>query len=161
MSGYDAKYYAAARHIRDYFIAKGFTPEQACAPVANASAESSLNPKALGDHGIAFGLFQLHTDRCELIRDGGQGYKGCGIDLMTFPPIDKQLDAIWHELTHSEHHALAMIKAAKTAYDAGYAMSKYYERPGAVGQAERRGAGSQKWFEWFSTNSAQPDKAGT
>ncbi|MHB1701316.1 MAG: transglycosylase SLT domain-containing protein [Acidobacteriaceae bacterium] len=37
--------------------AKGVTPTTA---VADAYVESGLNPKAVGDHGTSFGLYQLH-----------------------------------------------------------------------------------------------------
>jgi hypothetical protein len=149
---YDAKYYAAARQIRAFFMGKGFTHEQACGWVANASAESSLSASAIGDKGHAFGAFQLHSDRCELIRDGGQGMKGCGIDIMTLPDLKTQLEAVAFELNHSEKHARDKIMWTTTPYDAGYAICHFYERPGAPGQAEKRGQGAEKWAEWFKAN---------
>jgi hypothetical protein len=155
----DASYYVAAQQVVDFWVSKGFTLQQAYGFLANACAESSLNPKARGDYDKALdiykahGLHQLHNDRCLLIRDGGQGYKGCGIDILLYPDIPTQLAAIWWELQHSERHALGLIKQTKTAYDAGWTICHYYERPGAPGQAEKRGKASLEWETWFANRS--------
>jgi hypothetical protein len=49
-----------ARMIEREFAAAGFSPYVAAAAVANAYAESRLNPAAVGDKGASVGLFQLH-----------------------------------------------------------------------------------------------------
>lgn len=138
-----AQYYANAQTIFDFWTSNGFTPEQSCGLLAQADAESSLNPSAVGDHGQAFGLFQLHPGRCDLIK------QGTGFDISKLPDVVTQLHGILFELHHTEHHALAKIQETTTAYDAGYAACKFYERPGAPGQAEKRGANAQKWFSHF------------
>ena len=50
---------------------------------------------------------------------------------------------------YSEQHALKEILAATTAGDAGAAASRFYERPGAKGQAGRRGQLARKWDAYF------------
>jgi hypothetical protein len=52
-------------------------------------------------------------------------------------------------LQHSEQHALTEILAATTAVDTGAVASRFYERPGAHGQAEKRGQLAQKWDAYF------------
>jgi hypothetical protein len=87
---------------------------------------SSLNEKAVGDHGEAFGLHHWRTARIDAIRNG------CGIDLKKAPPLADQL------------------KASRTAYDAGYAACRFWERPGATAQFGKRGATAEKWAVFFS-----------
>src|SRR5271157_4636720 len=68
--------------------------------LANAEAESSLDPAAEGDHvgsgagrvATAFGLHQWHADRIAAIKAGS------GIDIVTFPPVEIQAEAVWWEL---------------------------------------------------------------
>ena len=69
-----AAYYATAKTIHDFWIGKGCTPNHAAGWLTQADAESSLNPKAVGDHGKSFGLHQLRDPRLALIK------AGCGID---------------------------------------------------------------------------------
>jgi hypothetical protein len=117
--------------------------------LAQADAESSLDPDAIGDRDEAFGLHQLHMDRIKLIRDGNKRWPGRGIDISKSPAIPLQHDAVFWELQHSEQHALKEILAATTAGDAGAAASRFYERPGAMGQAEKRGQLARKWDAYF------------
>jgi hypothetical protein len=144
-----AQYFANARAIYDWWRARGMSHVFACAMLAQADAESSLDPSAIGDHDEAFGLHQLHMDRIKLIRDGDKQWPGRGIDISKLPAIPPQLDAVFWELRHSEQHALTEILAATTAVDAGAAASRFYERPGANGQAEKRGQLAQKWDAYF------------
>lgn len=143
-------YYANAKTIYDFWIDVGLTPEQSCGMLAQADAESSLDPKAFGDKGHAYGLHQIHMDRIVLIRDGNSVYDGCGIDISTFPPLEDQLNGVWWELQNSKHKALAFIQSAKTATEAGSLACQYYEVPGAPGQLEKRGVLAQKWFDYFN-----------
>jgi hypothetical protein len=50
-----------AKVIEETLISKGITPRLARAATINAYAESKLNPIAVGDHGRAVGVFQLHS----------------------------------------------------------------------------------------------------
>lgn len=144
-----AQYFENARAIYDWWRARGMSHVFACAMLAQADAESSLDPSAIGDHDEAFGLHQLHMDRIKLIRDGDKEWPGCGIDISKLPAIPTQLEAVLWELRRSERHALKEILAATTASDAGAAASRFYERPGAKGQAERRGQLARKWDAYF------------
>jgi hypothetical protein len=143
MSKAPATYYAAAKIIYDFWIGEGFSDAFACGMLAQADAESSLNPLAVGDGGKAFGLFQLHRDRCEAIE------AGCKIDLTLLPSVAVQCRAALWELRHTEKHALAHIQAATTAYDAAVAACHYYERPGAPGQDAKRGVKAANWHTYF------------
>ena len=145
----EAHYFANARAIYAWWRARGMSHVFACAMLAQADAESSLDPDAIGDHLEAFGLHQLHMDRIELIRDGDKQWPGCAIDISKLPAIPLQLDAVFWELQHSEQHALTEILAATTVGDAGAAASRFYERPGANGQAEKRGQLARKWDAYF------------
>lgn len=144
-----AQYFENAREIYAWWRARGMSHVFACAMLAQADAESSLDPGAVGDHDEAFGLHQLHMDRIKLIRDGDKQWPGRGIDISKLPAIPTQLDAVFWELRHSEQHALQEILAATTAGDAGAAASRFYERPGAKGQAEKRGQLARKWDAYF------------
>lgn len=143
-------YYANAAQIYKFWLAAGFSPAQAAGLLAQADAESSLNPNAVGDHDTAFALHQWHGDRAAVIKGG------CGIDLKKLPPLDEQLKAALWELEHPEHGALARIKASKTAYDAGYAAARFWERPGSTIQYGKRGDKAESWATYFSKNPANP-----
>jgi hypothetical protein len=137
-------YYPNARTIYKFWLAAGFTLAQAAGLLAQADAESSLDIKAVGDHGEAFGLNQWHGARVDAIRNG------CGVDLEALPPLADQLNAALWELQHTEKHALSAIKAARTAYDAGYAGCRFWERPGSTAQYAKRGDRAEWWATYFS-----------
>ena len=145
----ETQYYANAREIHAFWIAKNETAIFASAMLAQADAESSLDPCAIGDNHEAFGLHQLHMDRIRLIRDGNGTWPGCGIDVSALPPVAKQLVAVWWELQHSEMHALKMIREAKTAYDAGFAACAFYERPASPRESDKRGKRAMFWTSYF------------
>jgi hypothetical protein len=138
-SDYDSN----AATIYQFWLAVGLTPAQACGLLAQADAESSLCPKAVGDHGQAFGLDQWHTSRIDAIRNG------CGVDLKTLPPLTDQLKGALWELTHTEKLAFQRIKDAKTSFDAGYVACRYWERPGSTAQYARRGDIAEAWAAYF------------
>ncbi len=143
------QYYSNAREIHSFWLDRGQTPIFASAMLAQADAESTLDPKAVGDHLEAFGLHQLHMDRIKLIRDGNETWAGCGIDVSLLPPVAEQLAAVWWELNHSEMHALKMIREARTAYDAGFAACAFYERPASSSQRAKRGNRAMFWASYF------------
>ncbi|PPQ39880.1 phage tail tip lysozyme [Rhodoblastus acidophilus] len=143
----DQKTYAAsAAVILKFWRGAGLTFEQACGMLAQADAESSLDPKAVGDHGQAFGLQQWHGDRADAIK------AGCGVDLRALPPLQDQLKAALWELTHTEKRAWIAIQNARTAYDAGYAACRFWERPGSPIQYARRGQKAEAWVTYFRKN---------
>jgi len=148
------QYDANAKTIYAWWRARGMSHVCACAMLAQAEAESSLDPNAVGDRDEAFGLHQLHMDRIKRIRDGDKRWPGCGVDISKLPAISTQLEGVFWELQHSEQHALTQILAATTANDAGVAASRFYERPGAEGQAAKRGRLAQKWDKYFTPATA-------
>jgi hypothetical protein len=91
----EAHYFANARAIYGWWRARGMSHLFACAMLAQADAESSLDPDAIGDRDEAFGLHQLHMDRIKLIRDGDKQWPGRGIDISKLPAIPSQLDAVF------------------------------------------------------------------
>ena len=139
-----ATYRANAATIVKIYLGKGLTMAQAIGVMTQFDAESSLSPKAIGDHGSAFGLAQMHPDRIAAIK------KGCGIDLHALPPIADQCEAVWWELNASEHKALAALRAAKTAFDAGHDMCRFYERPASTAQYQIRGNKAEVWASYFA-----------
>lgn len=145
ISKYSVKQIQTARQIYEFWIGVGLTASQACGMLAQADAESSFNFKAVGDHGEAFGLHQMHTDRIKLINEG------CGIDISKLPPVLDQLKGIWYELQHSEHGALKHIRATTNATDAGQVACKYYERPASAQEPLKRGVTSKGWYDYFTT----------
>lgn len=116
-----------------YWISVGMTRACAAGMCAQEYAESTSNAKIIGDHGHAFGLFQYHKDRADAIK------KGCGIDICALPPHSDQLRGAWWELQHVEKKACAHIMAATTAYQAGHDAARYWERPAAKSDWDKRG----------------------
>jgi len=143
-------YYVTAAAIVAFWRAQGLTLEQACGILAQADAESSLKTNAIGDHGLAYGLHQWHPPRRDAIK------AGCGIDLGELPPLAAQLQAALWELTHTEQRAFYEIKQAKTAWAAGVAACRYWERPGSQAQWGKRGKKAGEWFKYFSQKPAAP-----
>jgi hypothetical protein len=143
MSITQAQYYANVKSIHDAIIAAGETPLFAAAMIAQSDAESSNDPKAIGDHGEAWGLWQWHIDRVVAIRHG------CGIDIHLLPPVADQVKAMLWEMHHVEKSAYAKINACKTSYDAGMTACTAYERAGAPGQAVKRGNRAAFWAAYF------------
>lgn len=118
-----------------FFRASGWSHAQAAGIVANLTAESNLNPGAVGDNGKAYGIAQWHPDRQAAFKAwAGKDIREAG--------LDEQLRFVQFELTRgAEQKAGAMLRAAQNADAAGRAVSLYYERPlAAEAEANRRGA---------------------
>ena len=118
----------------DFFMAKGWTREQAEGLAANLEQESGFKADAEGDGGQAYGLAQWHPDRqAEFAKKYGKEIrKSTGAE---------QLEFINHELTRgNEKSAGGKLKMADNAYDAAAIVSREYERPAdKEGEADRRG----------------------
>jgi hypothetical protein len=132
--------------IYTFFLNNQFTPEQAAGVVANVEAESGFDIDNVGDGGRARGLFQMHPDRRSVIWDAVK----CN---MKSGDIEEQCRGALWELQHVELRAYRMIKAAETAYEAGYNFCRYYERPASHMEWVRRGRKAVKWFEQFNSTS--------
>ncbi len=106
-----------------FFMGMGWTKEQAAGIVANLQRESSMNPKAVGDNGQAYGIAQWHPDRQR------EFFKTFGKDIRQ-STMQEQLAFVQYELTQgAEKRAGNMLRAATNAKQAGEIVSKYYERP--------------------------------
>lgn len=118
----------------DFFMAKGWTREQAEGVAANLDQESGFKANAEGDGGQAYGLAQWHPDRqAEFAKQYGKDIrKSTGAE---------QLEFINHELTRgNEKAAGGKLRTATSAYDAASIVSREYERPAdKEGEADRRG----------------------
>ena len=102
------------------------TPEVAAGMVARMHLESGGDPANIGDGGEARGLYQHHLDRRRDIQ------RGTGIDVATDMDVGHQLSGLAFEMRNKEKSASDRINEAKTAYDAGYNVSKYLIRPGLL-----------------------------
>jgi hypothetical protein len=126
-------FFQLAARAYNKWIALGMPVFGAYGMLAQEWGESGFNIRALGDRDSAFGIHQQHRDRCAAI------LAGTGIDLTTFPSLERQIEAAWWELHRSEHVALAAILAATSAENAGEVACRAYERPGGNLQPPLRG----------------------
>lgn len=114
-----------------FWMSKGYSRAQAAGLAANEQAESGGNPRARGDNGQAYGLFQWHLPRVLSIM------RGTGIDVRS-ASRDQQLQAAAWELQQMglDSH-LRQIQGADTA--AAF-LTKNFERPADIaGESVRRG----------------------
>ena len=120
---------AAVRQFEDM----GWTHAQAAGIVANLSAESALNPTAVGDGGNAVGIAQWHADRFAGLQ------RWAASNNLDPSALDTQLKYVNVE-ARSDPQLMAMMRAAGNAGTAGEIFSRYYERPAdADAEAIRRG----------------------
>lgn len=123
--------------VVDFFMAKGWTREQAEGIAANLEQESDFKADAEGDGGQAYGLAQWHPDR------QAEFAKKYGKDIRKSTGAE-QLEFINHELTRgNEQSAGNSLKTATNAYDAAAIVSRQYERPGVDDMAKDREAASR------------------
>lgn len=115
------------RRIFDYFIARGFSKNQAAAWVGNFVQESALDSSAVQPGGPGRGLGQWGDERFTALQAFAKDRGTTWQDEQT------QLDFVWHELTGSEKAAYRKIKAAKTLEAAVAAIGQSYERFGVEG----------------------------
>lgn len=106
------------RIIFEEFRAAGFHRGVAVAAVANAWAESGLNPNAVGDSGKSVGLFQLH--------EAGVG-SGMSVEARRDPRTNARTMANWG-LREPRFMSVAQDPDA-TLRDITYAFTVYLERP--------------------------------
>lgn len=123
-----------------YFMAKGWTREQAIGIVANLFAESKLNRRSVGDGGRAYGIGQWHPDRqADFARWAGKDIRDS--------TYEEQLAFTHYEMTEGkEKRAGDALRRTRSAREAAGVVSSQYERPAAVGEAMRnRGALADSW----------------
>lgn len=125
----------AAMDAVGFFERLGWTREQAAGIVANLRHESKLNPRAVGDSGLAYGVAQWHPDR-------QANFKAWAGKDIRDSSLMEQLQFVNYELTQgAERRAGQLLRAAQNAQQAGEIVSRYYERPARADlEATRRGA---------------------
>jgi hypothetical protein len=116
--GLSAQQQAMVDVILRVFREAGFPPVVGMAAVANAYAESALNPNAVGDSGASIGLFQLH--------ERGVG-SGMSAEARRDPETNAEKMADW---ARRESRFMAVANnPASTLSDVTYAFCVYLERP--------------------------------
>lgn len=118
----------------NFWIASGFTHNQASGLLANEYAESSFNPRAVWDWWKAHGIFQWHPDRREVI------LKNTGIDISTASHIDQLKAALWEMRDGPEKRAYQAIKWTDNANEVAALFCDLFERP-----ADREGEMTKRW----------------
>lgn len=107
-----------------FFMDKGYSPQAAAAMAGNANAESTGNPGAVGDNGLARGLFQWHPDRYAKLQDWANRNN---LDPNT---VDTQLGFADYELRNGEKSAGTKLFGAKDLGSANDAMMAYLRPAG-------------------------------
>jgi LysM repeat protein len=128
-----------AQQTIDFFMAKGLTRQQAAGIAGNLQYESGFNPNAVGDGGTSFGVAQWHNGRGDAMKSwtAAHGYSPTS--------FKGQLEFLWHELNTSESSALAKLRATGSAYDAGMAFQRWFERPAVINPA--RGQAAENFYQ--------------
>jgi hypothetical protein len=121
-----------ASRAMDYFIAQGWTPQQAAGIVGNLQAESgpNLSTNAVGDGGKAYGIAQWHPDRQATF---AEVYKK---DIRQ-STINEQLAYVQWELMNSEKAAGAILRGAGDPSAAAQIVDEHYERSAGIHRAQR------------------------
>ena len=158
-------FFGRAREIVSAWKAHGVSDAFALGLLANAEAESSFDPNAVGDKhtGGAYGLYQRHYDRIMAIRDGvkdarGEVVKpGRGFDLKALVlagrnTLQHDVDAAWWEFNAFSFYGLRAMQVQSTPYGAAAQCCATFERAGAANAADRRGLMAERWASWFAQN---------
>jgi len=112
----------SAKKAIEFFISKGWKPEQAIGITANIQGESSFNTSTVGDGGVAYGLGQWHPDRqANFAKAFGKSIKGSS--------FEEQLAFVDWELKNTEARAGSLLKATRTVAEATNSVTANYERP--------------------------------
>jgi len=106
-----------------FWMAKGYSREQAFAIMSNMHRESGGNPGARGDGGSAHGLFQWHPGRRAAIM------KGSGIDVSS-AGYQQQMEAAAWEMKHGDTGFNdSYFRGIKSTEAAAAYFSQKFERP--------------------------------
>ncbi|KWH52570.1 phage tail tip lysozyme [Burkholderia cepacia] len=120
-----------ARSMVEWYVNHGLSRERAIGMVANASRESGLDERAVGDNGKAVGLYQWHPDRQALYE------KTFGRPLALASREEQMGFSLW-ELQNNERAAGRALMASTTSEDSASTISRLYERPKDPGEADIR-----------------------
>lgn len=112
-----------SKRAMSFFIASGYTEEQAAGIVGNLMAESNLNPNARNPNGGAYGIAQwLSKDRV----DNFENVMGVNLYDSTF---EQQLKFVLWELKNVSYLGGPQLKNAETIEEASNVIMNLYERP--------------------------------
>ena len=92
----------------------------------------------MGDGGTSFGIAQWHSGRGAAMKAWTASH---GYSTTSFKG---QLEYLWQELNGSERNALGKLRATGSAYDAGMAFQRYFERPAVINPA--RGQAAERFY---------------
>lgn len=123
----------SAGMVRD-FEHMGWSHKAAAGIVANLFAESGFNPRAVGDHGAAYGLGQWHAAR-QL-----DFYTKFGHDIK-HSTLQEQEQFVNYELHHKYKTVGNALGDVDSAQRAGRLLSLYYEKPAAANEQAANRAG--------------------
>lgn len=136
---------------RGFFESRGWTSAQSAGIAANLIKESSINPRAVGDGGRAYGIAQWHPDR------QANFTTAIGGDIRS-STLEQQLTFVDWELRNTESAAGNRLKQAKSPEEAAGIVSRFYERPKAVtaemrerGEMAAKLAGNPVSSGWWDT----------
>ena len=134
----------------DYFVSKGWTPEQAAGIVGNLQQESGFNPQA-GAGTAHQGLAQWSAERQ---RDIEQHFGKALLSMSN----QEQLAAIQWELTEGKYKAAGdALRQAKSARDAAAVIDHQYESPGNYAVEDKnRGANADARLNAYRSNAETP-----
>lgn len=142
-----------AKPIWDFFIGKGFSPEQTAGIMGNFQHESGLNPDQHQIGGPAYGLAQWEggrrTNLEQFASDQGKDVSNLGL----------QLDFVMHELNGDEGRAYSEIQKQTTVPGATISWLDYYERAGVRAEEERK-QNAEDFFARFSNGSGSGPGSG-
>ena len=111
-----------------FFMANGYTREQAIGIVSNLMAESGVNPLARSENDAgpgmdSFGIAQWNRERLENLKTFAENR---GLD---YKDLDTQLAFTLWELENTHGYANSRLKSSSTAEEAADAIARYYEVP--------------------------------
>lgn len=135
-----------AEKIYNFFLANGFTPNQAAGWIGNFSAESNLNPEALNPNDVgkpAFGLAQWRGTRYAELKEFAAE------NNLDYRSLEAQLEFTMYELNKYPYLGLSQIRAANTLQEAVTAIEKKFERP-APGTFEKRYSFARQALERYA-----------
>ena len=119
-------------------------PIHAHALLGNEDGETSFRPSVVGDHGEAFGPFQWHEARIEMIR------AGCGIDVRSASHLDQLRAAHWEMTEGAYRRVWPALMATTTLWSAVTVLVQKLEQSGSQARDIQRRVGfAEKWAKIF------------
>lgn len=140
-----------ARSDVEWYVNHGLSRERAIGMVANASRESHLDERAVGDNGNAVGLFQWHPDRQALYQ------RTFGRPLASASHEEQLGYSLW-ELQNNEAAAGRALFDTNRSDEAAARISSLYERPKDPGEANIRAGIARQLDEELGQATGEPGK---